>query len=306
MLPIKIELPEGFLKEEVRCGHTVSVEMKKLWAVELDLLAEFDRVCKKHGLTYFADGGTLLGAVRHKGFIPWDDDIDVAMSREEYKKLVRIAGQEFQDPYFFQTPFTDPGLVMGGSRLRNSGTTLISDFENMRPYENKGIFIDVFVLDNIPESESELERSKRFLKRYWRVLRYASYYDSYFQPGKQYSMKRMLLGKFSRALKGVFGMERLSRGYEEYCSQWAEKRTERVGLLECTRGQEMYIYPRENYDGRTYIPFEHISIPVPNGYHEVLTSMFGDYMVMKHEPALHRPIRFDTDVPYIEYRKNRT
>ena len=133
MLPIKIALPEGFLEEEVRCGYTVSVEMKKLWAVELDLLAEFDRVCRKHGLTYFVDSGTLLGAVRHKGFIPWDDDIDVAMFREDYRKLPRIAAQEFQHPYFFQTPFTDPGLVMGGSRLRNSDTTLISDFENQRP-----------------------------------------------------------------------------------------------------------------------------------------------------------------------------
>ena len=301
MLPIKIDLPDGFLEEEVRCGYTVSAEMKKLWAVELDLLAEFDRVCSKHGLTYFVDSGTLLGAVRHKGFIPWDDDIDVAMTREEYRKLVQIAEQEFQPPYFFQTPFTDPGLVMGGSRLRNSDTTLISDFENKRPYENKGIFIDIFVLDNIPDSEAELEKAKRFLKRYWRVLRCASYYENYFQPGKQYPMKRVLLGKFSRLLKDVFGIEKLSRGYVDYCSRWADKSTKRIGPLECERGK--YAYLKEWYEGVSYIPFEHMSVPVPKGYHGVLESMFGDYMVMKQVSSLHRALVFDPKTPYGEYAK---
>ena len=84
---IKLSLPEGFLEEEVRCDYTVSKEMKKVWAVELDLLAEFQRVCKLHDIKYSVCGGTLLGAIRHKGFIPWDDDIDVMMMREEYEKL---------------------------------------------------------------------------------------------------------------------------------------------------------------------------------------------------------------------------
>ena len=299
MLPIKIELPEGFLEEEVRCGYTVSVEMKKLWAVELDLLAEFDRVCRKHGLTYFVDSGTLLGAVRHKGFIPWDDDIDVAMFREDYRKLTRIAAQEFQHPYFFQTPFTDPGLVMGGSRLRNSDTTLISDFENQRPYENKGIFIDIFVLDNVPDSEAALSRAKVFLKGYWRVLRYASYYDAYFKPGKKYSVKRLLLGKVSLGLKHVLGIENLCRGYERYCSRWHGKDTSRVGPLECERGK--YTYMKEWYDSADIIPFECVNVPVPRGYHEVLTTMFGDYMVMRQISSLHRALMFDPEVPYNRY-----
>lgn len=302
MLPIKLELPDGFLDEEVRCGYTVSAEMKKLWAVELDLLAEFDRVCKKHGLTYFADSGTLLGAIRHKGFIPWDDDIDVAMFREDYRKLTRIAAQEFRHPYFFQTPFTDPGLVMGGSRLRNSDTTLISDFENKRPYQNKGVFIDIFVLDNVPDSESALKNAKRFLKCYWRVLRYASYYESYFKPGEKYPAKRVLLGKASLALKKIFGMERLSRGYESYCSRWFGEETIRIGTLECSRGKD--IYQREWYDGVTFVPFEHINIPAPEGYHSVLSEMFGDYMVMKQVSSQHRALAFDAEIPYCEYENN--
>ena len=156
MLPIKIDLPKGFLEEEVRCGYTISAEMKKLWAVELDLLAEFDRVCRKNNLTYYAFCGTLLGAVRHSGFIPWDDDIDVVMFREDFKKLSEVAEEEFQHPYFFQTPFSDPGLVMGGCRLRNSDTTVSNDVEFKRPYKNKGIFIDLFVNATVPDSEAQL------------------------------------------------------------------------------------------------------------------------------------------------------
>lgn len=300
LLPIKIDLPEGFLKEEIRCGYTVSTETKKLWAVELDLLAEFDRVCRKNGLQYFVDGGTLLGAVRHQGFIPWDDDIDLAMLREDYEKLEAIAEKEFQHPYFFQTPFTDPGLVMGGSRLRNSDTTLISDFENKRPYKNKGIFIDIFVLDEVPDSERKIRSIKRFLKAYWRVLRYAAYYESYFCCGRKTSITQKLVGKISMALKQIFGIERLCRWYEDYCSQWAGTRTELLCSLKSERGKR--IYRKQWYKDVLFLPFEYMEVPVPKGYKESLTAAYGDdYMVMKQISATHRALKFDVKTPYEEY-----
>ena len=84
MVDLNIKLPESFLQEEEREGVVVSAELKKLWAVQLDLLCEFDRVCKKHGLRYILDFGTLLGAIRHKGYIPWDDDQDVSILCEDY------------------------------------------------------------------------------------------------------------------------------------------------------------------------------------------------------------------------------
>ena len=78
---------ESFFEEEYKCDFKVDVVRKKVWAIEIDLLLEFDRVCKKHGLKYFLAFGSLLGAIRHQGFIPWDDDMDVVMPRDDYQKL---------------------------------------------------------------------------------------------------------------------------------------------------------------------------------------------------------------------------
>ena len=82
-----MKLPEEFYKEEVRNDYKISSEMKKIWSIELDLFNQLDRICKKHNITYYADGGTLLGAVRHHGFIPWDDDMDFMMYRDDFEKL---------------------------------------------------------------------------------------------------------------------------------------------------------------------------------------------------------------------------
>lgn len=123
MVGLKIKLPKHFLEGETRCGYYISPEMKKVWAIELDLLAEFMRICDIHHLKYWADGGTLLGAVRHKGFIPWDDDIDIIMMRDDFDKLCKFGPQEFKYPYFFQTEETDPGSARGHVQIRNSETT---------------------------------------------------------------------------------------------------------------------------------------------------------------------------------------
>ena len=95
MVSLNIKLPENFLDEEIRDDYVVSSQMKQVWAVELDLLNKILEVCKKYNIKIIASGGTLLGAVRHKGFIPWDDDIDLMMRRNQYDKLCDVAEKEF-------------------------------------------------------------------------------------------------------------------------------------------------------------------------------------------------------------------
>ena len=145
---IKLQLPNDFLEEEYRDGFLVSSQMKKVWAVELDLLAEFDRVCKKYNISYSLDSGSLLGAIRHKGFIPWDDDIDIIITRPNYNKLLDIVlkNNEFKEPYFFQCAYTDKNYIRGHAQLRNSDTTGILKSEvNCDCVFNQGIFIDIFI-----------------------------------------------------------------------------------------------------------------------------------------------------------------
>ena len=95
------------MNEEIRDGYVVSAEMKKVWDIQMHLMRKVLDVCRENDLNIWVDGGTLLGAVRHHGYIPWDDDIDLIMMRDDYERLQRIAAQYFTPPLFFQTAYTD-------------------------------------------------------------------------------------------------------------------------------------------------------------------------------------------------------
>ena len=138
---------DDFFCEEEKAGYLVTKERKEVWAIEIDLLMQLDAVCKKYGLKYCVGAGTMLGAVRHKGFIPWDDDIDVYMLREDYDKLLSVAS-EFHYPYFLQNSYTEENLLRAYTKLRNGMTTGTTKRDRYRKM-NHGIFIDIFPLDGI-------------------------------------------------------------------------------------------------------------------------------------------------------------
>lgn len=134
------------------CYELSKDELRQLQFVMLDMLVEFDRICRLHNLKYIIDGGTLLGAVRHKGFIPWDDDVDVAMLRSDYEKFCRVVGFELDsDKYFFQNHRTDDNYRFGYAKIRlNNSEYIKAGQEHIRA--KSGIFIDIFPIDGLPEN----------------------------------------------------------------------------------------------------------------------------------------------------------
>ena len=161
------------LEKEVICDYEVSAKMKRLWSMELDMVEKFASVCKQHDLTYFIMGGTLLGAVRHKGFIPWDNDIDLAMPRKDFNKLLDIGPTAFEKPLFFQTPVTEESRFFSTFvKIRNENGTAGSE-EDFDSGINCGVFIDVFCLDKIPDGKWRRKLYFRQLNEIAKMARFA-------------------------------------------------------------------------------------------------------------------------------------
>ena len=313
MVDLKIKLPEHFLEEEERCGYVISPEMKKLWAVELDLLHEFDRVCEEHGITYFACGGTMLGAARHEGFIPWDDDIDLMMLRDEYDRLCEIAGEAFREPYFFQTEETDPGSLREHAQLRRSDTTgiLKSEYDGRYPF-NQGIFIDIFPLDSVPDSEAEREAQlAKVLKLKKRFKLLANLTDLYYPtPVKKKRLVKALahagLCALPRPLRDPHRIwEKMDRECRRYNDRKDTKWILCIGFAAGSSGIIQQMKFRSDFRCAVRLPFEFLTIPVAEGYDHALCYSFRDWHKMIHNENTHSGLIADVDKPYTEYLKRR-
>ncbi len=304
MVSLNITIPEGYLEPEVRWGFEVTTRRKEIWCVEMDLLMELDRVCKKHGLTYYADSGTLLGAIRHKGFIPWDDDLDVAMMREDYEKLCEIAPSEFTHPYFFQTEYTDPGTLRGHAQLRNSETTAILKNEIHGAYAyNQGIFIDIFPLDNCVEDDERLDKQMEDAARAMDLCyQAANVTDRSSGRPEGGDLKRRITRGFMHAmlagpLKPLMDRHFLFRRYEKVLTRYNKEETPYVMNFRYRKRRRSKTF----YEGTVEVPFEFVTIPVMTGYEGQLTLQFGDYMKPVQAGNDHGDVIFRTDVSYKKY-----
>jgi lipopolysaccharide cholinephosphotransferase len=301
-LPIKLELPKGFLCEEIRDGYTVTSLYKELWAVELDLLNELMRVCEKHGLTYYAIAGTLLGAVRHGGFVPWDDDLDIAMPRDDYDRLCTFAS-EFSFPYFLQTEYTDPGSLRGHAQLRNSQTTGVLEYDlHAQLCINQGIFIDVFPLDNIPDDERERRKFSKQLARMKRIIHRIR--DIPTHPHNSAS-------RLENAIKDVAApiitacesrldmSHELYKKYEALMRKYSGSNTREVGILCLSELGGRFNWEANRFkDGGAICDFEFLQISIPAGYEDILSKSYGDWRMPVQSKSGHGGLFFLPEMPY--------
>lgn len=268
----------------------------KLKQCQLAILKAFAEVCDKLGLTYFLEGGTLLGSVRHGGFIPWDDDIDVIMLRTDYERFCADGQALLPEYYFLQTIYTDPEYTANFAKIRDSRTTYI-ETTLAKKHINHGVYIDILVLDFYPQQQ----RRKAFLEFRWNIMKARQSID-YYRPNEGWTAKRV-----ARTVLG-----NLARVFYPSVSKMIRKRVSMIqsvpeGAFVCNYSSvygRKAIQPAEWYAETCELEFEGERFTAPKMWHEVLTHFYGDYMTPpppEQQVGHHYALAVDTERPYTEY-----
>ncbi len=241
-----------------------------LWDIQLELAIELRRVCEKYNIQYFMTGGTLLGAVRHKGFIPWDDDMDFAFTRKEYNKLKKVAKEEFKGKFVFQCPESEEDIYFGGfARLINADTTYIIT-ENLYKKSKCGLWIDIIILDFVEDDCEKATMQFDKIRHHQRLL-YAKVYEeqvNFLEVGKSLWDKYKL--EANDMLKDEI-CEKINH-YSTIC-----KNTKYVTSFTYKNNKYAPIkYSKNCYDEVVYLDFMGNKFPAPKGYDELLKTQYGE------------------------------
>lgn len=275
--------------------------LKQVWDIELDLLEKFKRICAKYNLNYCASSGTLLGAVRHKGFIPWDDDIDLFLPWEDYKKLLAVAPGECQYPYYFQSFLTEIDGEASASRLRRSDTTGFTkwEHENVGPDYDRGIFIDIFPLFNVPDSDLERSIQKESIMFFWKCIRGHDAITQ-IQRGSNPNKDYLQYIPYYMNVCQSFSIKDLKWAYLNACATNKE-RTKEVGATSSRVHLNSLMWESELYDSYVELPFESSTIRCPAEYVKVLNKQYGDWQTPVKNGSRHEMIAVDPKTPWREF-----
>ena len=241
--------------------------LRKIQMTELELLCEADRICRKCKIRYQIIAGTLLGAVRHGGFIPWDDDADIAMLRPEYDRFVRAVRTELDtDRFYFQDHHETPGYLWGYGKLRRKDSLFLREHQEHMPYE-QGIFIDIFPLDAVPQSMAG--------RTFWNAECFLVRKALYARVGRT-AENNMLKKAAYKALCRI-PEDMILSYYDRMVERAAKIRSGYVRILLFPTPNRVYAYLRKWYEKSEEILFEGVSfrgIADTDGY---LTFKFGNY-----------------------------
>lgn len=238
----------------------------------LDMLKVIDDICTKHQLDYWLEGGTLLGAIRHQGFIPWDDDLDISMPRWSYDAFLKLAPNELPSHLVLQTKDTDKGFfnLSAPLKLRDKNSRFIEMHETGDEPYLQGIFIDVFVYDKLPKDAKRRKRSKWLTKKASRLLR-----------PKYSSIPVGHNAWFYTFLSRFFSKSFLERFLNEMMEHYNDTNSPYMGYgYDCVNQNLVSmddIYPLKR------VTFENAQFNIANKAEVILTQLYGDYMQMPPE-----------------------
>lgn len=252
-------------------------ELRQLHGLLLDMMDQFDALCREHDIQYFLGGGTLLGAIRHEGFIPWDDDVDLMMTRQNYDKFCSLPAEAFPDGWFLQTFQTDPHYHGDMAKIRLDGTVYSTEFSSRFPQMHQGVFIDIFAHDRTA-TNTKMQKLHIFCT----TLARSMVFHKWEETPMQFYGKHKVICAIVTGLIRIFPMNFLER-IREWTYRWYEK-SDNNYLYD---GMGMHLqhgaFPAYWLDRAVYRTFAGRQFPVPEHYDEYLTFSYGDYRQLPAE-----------------------
>lgn len=258
--------------------------LRRIHDCELEIVQEIDRICTENGLKYYLFYGSLIGALRHQGFIPWDEDMDVAMPREDYETFLRIAPNVLKEKFMLDDISTNPQYFNPFAKVRNKNTVFA--IRDLRDYHgNQGLWVDIFPLDLSDASEAEIAQRIRYTHRLRAGIRQHRHMNTL--VGAKLRTKVLCNAialipdkKLWQKMKALHTAEKTGRQYVAYGSDIGDKYPKRA------------IFSVDAFEPARTVPFEGVPLRIPCRSEELLTRIYGDYMQI---PPKEKQITFYPD-----------
>lgn len=277
--------------------------LERLKKIELEILGQFIDICQRNNLKYSLAFGSMIGCIRHKGFIPWDDDIDVIMPIEDYNRFLEIAQSELGNEYFLQYDKTDKGYRFPYAKIRKNNTCVVNPLSHKYGYSHRGIYMDIFPVKYLPRNKFIQKLQSISLTIIGHII--TTFCIEIVNMGRTpmqrfaklilFFMSKLLPYKFLLWLHDIITDIGTNENSDYLCCYCSEE----MGFM------EKYTFEKDIFNDLILKRFEQYDCYMPREYDKIMKHIYGDYMAIPKEKKTHQFQFVGNDITYEEYIKNK-